>query len=175
MLHFEISCATCERSDQEYPWYRQDDPTEAYQKTFEHLPRDSSPDDPAAVAGVYDGTVMRSDNERRRFEVLIERPWFVLGYPLTRGGSYCSVGFLGRGVLDWLVTRAYLPRISPMLGGAAISVIVGYLVFRILTDIYQRYRELLDRLQCIAELNHEIRTPYESLLTTTFLVVPWRK
>ena len=28
MLHFGISCATCERSDQECPWHRQDDPTE---------------------------------------------------------------------------------------------------------------------------------------------------
>jgi len=26
LMHFEISCATCERSDEECPWLRQDEP-----------------------------------------------------------------------------------------------------------------------------------------------------
>jgi len=117
---------------------------------------------------------MVSDNERRRFEVLIQRPWFVLGSPLKRavaGVAIAVLVFWGGGVLDWLVTRAYLPRISLMLGGAAIAVIVGYLVFRILTDIYQRYRELLDRLERIAELNHEIRN---ALQVIAYYNVPGR-
>jgi hypothetical protein len=28
IMHFSISCATCERSDQECPWHRRDDPGE---------------------------------------------------------------------------------------------------------------------------------------------------
>jgi hypothetical protein len=28
ILHFGISCASCERSDEECPWHRQHDPTE---------------------------------------------------------------------------------------------------------------------------------------------------
>jgi len=44
-----------------------------------------------------------------------------------------------------------------MLAGAAVSLVVGLLVFQILTDIQKRYQDLLDRLQRIAELNHHIR------------------
>jgi hypothetical protein len=64
---------------------------------------------------------------------------------------------LSGGVLDWFVTRRYLPRISLMLAGAAISLAVGLLVFHILTDIQQRYQSMLDRLHRIGELNHHIR------------------
>ncbi|MGB8729752.1 MAG: hypothetical protein WCC99_00805 [Candidatus Sulfotelmatobacter sp.] len=65
--------------------------------------------------------------------------------------------FLSGGVLDWFVTRQYLPRISLMLAGAAVAWAVGLLVFQILSDIQQRYQAMLDRLRRIAELNHHIR------------------
>jgi predicted PurR-regulated permease PerM len=60
-------------------------------------------------------------------------------------------------MLDWFVTRQYLPRISLMLGGAAVALAVGLLVFQILTNIQERYQAMLDRLRRIAELNHHIR------------------
>lgn len=44
-----------------------------------------------------------------------------------------------------------------MLAGAAVSLVVGLLMFQILTDIQKRYQDLLDRLQRIRELNHHIR------------------
>jgi hypothetical protein len=56
-----------------------------------------------------------------------------------------------------LVTRRHLPRISLMLGGGAVALAVGLLVFQILTDIQERYQAMLDRLRRIAELNHHIR------------------
>ena len=59
--------------------------------------------------------------------------------------------------LDWFVTRRHLPRISLMLGGGAVALAVGLLVFQILTDIQERYQAMLDRLRRIAELNHHIR------------------
>jgi methyl-accepting chemotaxis protein len=44
-----------------------------------------------------------------------------------------------------------------MLGGGAVALAVGLLVFQILTDIQERYQAMLDRLRRIAELNHHIR------------------
>jgi hypothetical protein len=67
------------------------------------------------------------------------------------------------GALDWFVTRNYLPRISLMLGGALIAVVVAVLVFRILTDVHIRYAAMLDRLERIAALNHEIRNGLQIL------------
>jgi hypothetical protein len=48
-------------------------------------------------------------------------------------------------VLDWFVTRQYLPRISLMIAGAAVALAVGLLVFRILTDIQERYQAMSER------------------------------
>lgn len=103
---------------------------------------------------------MHSDEKRSRFEVLVQKPWFVIVSPLKRAGSSVAIALLvfwSGGVLDRLVTRNYLPRVSLMLGGAVISVTLGYLIFRILPDIDQRYSALMHRLERIAELNHEIR------------------
>jgi uncharacterized membrane protein YccC len=103
---------------------------------------------------------MHSDEMPSRFEALVPKPWFVIVSPLKRGVASVGTAFLvffGGGGLDWLVTRNYLPRVSLMLAGAAVAVTVAYLVFRILSDIHERYRGLLQRLQRIAELNHEIR------------------
>lgn len=44
-----------------------------------------------------------------------------------------------------------------MLAGAAIALVVGLLVFQILTGIQERYQVMLDQLRRIAELNHHIR------------------
>ena len=44
-----------------------------------------------------------------------------------------------------------------MLGGGAVALALGLLVFQILTDIQERYQAMLDRLRRIAELNHHIR------------------
>jgi hypothetical protein len=44
-----------------------------------------------------------------------------------------------------------------MLGGGAVALAVGLLVFQILTDIQVRYQAMLDRLRRIVELNHHIR------------------
>jgi predicted PurR-regulated permease PerM len=65
--------------------------------------------------------------------------------------------FLSGGLLDWFVTRQYLPRISLMLAGAAVALAVGVLVFQVLTEIQERYQAMLDRLERIGELNHHIR------------------
>jgi hypothetical protein len=46
---------------------------------------------------------------------------------------------------------------SLMLAGAAVSLAVGLLVFRVLTDVQKRYQAMVDRLQRIVALNHHIR------------------
>jgi hypothetical protein len=68
-----------------------------------------------------------------------------------------AVIFLSGGVLDWFVTRQYIPRISLMMAGAAVSLAVGVLVFQILTEVQERYQSMLERLLRIVELNHHIR------------------
>src|ERR1051325_7570137 len=103
---------------------------------------------------------MRINDRHSRSELFVEWPWFVIISPLNRAlasGAIALVIFWSGGALDVLVTRNYLPRISLMLAGALIALIVGTLVFRILTDVYTRYAAVLERLERIAELNHEIR------------------
>jgi hypothetical protein len=104
---------------------------------------------------------MSSDfSGRPQFQIPIQHPWFALISRVQRALVGFAVGafiFLGGGVLDWFVTRQYLPRISLMLGGAAVALAVGVLVFQILTDIQERYQAMVDRLRRIAELNHHIR------------------
>ena len=103
---------------------------------------------------------MSSDAGQPRFPIAIQQPWFAT---ISRAGQALvgiAVGafiFLSGGVLDWFVTRQYLPKMSLMLAGAALSFAVGLLLFQILTDIQERYQVMLDRLQRIAELNHHIR------------------
>jgi len=65
--------------------------------------------------------------------------------------------FFGGGALDWLVRRQFLPPISLMLAGAAVAVVIGASVLKILTDAHAHYTAVLDRLQLIADLNHHIR------------------
>ena len=103
---------------------------------------------------------MRSDDRQSRSERLAQRPWFVIVSPLKRAlasGAIALVIFWSGGALDVLVTRNYLPRIYLMLAGGVIALIVSTLVFRILTDVHTRYAAMLERLERIAALNHEIR------------------
>jgi len=65
--------------------------------------------------------------------------------------------FVAGGALDWLVRRQILPPISLMLAGAAVAVVIGASVLKILTDAHAHYTAVLDRLQLIADLNHHIR------------------
>jgi type II secretory pathway component PulM len=103
---------------------------------------------------------MSSDSGRPRLQISIQQPWFARTSRVQRALVGCAVGafiFLSGGVLDWFVTRQYLPRISLMLAGAAVALAVGLLVFQILTDIQERYQAMMDRLQRVVELNHHIR------------------
>ncbi len=103
---------------------------------------------------------MLGDADPSRFQTTIQQPWFAILSSTHRALAALVVAaavFLSGGVLDWFVTRQYLPRISLMLAGAAVSSAVGLLVFQILTDIEKRYRGLLDRMRRIVELNHHIR------------------
>ena len=103
---------------------------------------------------------MSFDSGRPRLQIPIEHPWFGIISRVQRALVGFAVGafiFLSGGVLDWFVTRQYLPRISLMLAGAAVALAVGLLVFQILTDVQERYQLMVDRLQRIAELNHHIR------------------
>ena len=79
------------------------------------------------------------------------------GQRLLAGVVIGALIYMGGGVLDWFVTRQYLPRISLMLSGAAVSLAVALLVFKILTDVQRRYQAMVHRLQRIVELNHHIR------------------
>ena len=65
-------------------------------------------------------------------------------------GAVALAVFWGGGALDVFVTRNYLPRISLMLAGALIALVVGTLVFRILTDVHTRYAAMHVRLERIA-------------------------
>ena len=103
---------------------------------------------------------MSSDAGRPRLQIPVQQPWFAIPSRVHRalvGFAAGVVIFVSGGVLDWFVTRQYLPRVSLMLAGAAVALAVGILVFLILTDIQRRYQALQDRLQRIAELNHHIR------------------
>jgi hypothetical protein len=103
---------------------------------------------------------MSSDSGLSRLQIPVQQPWFTILSPLQRallGFAVAALIFVSGGVLDWFVTRQYLPRISLMLAGIAIAMAGGLLVFRILTDIQSRYQAMLDRLGRIAELNHHIR------------------
>ncbi len=103
---------------------------------------------------------MSRDSGLSRLQLPLQQPWFVVSSPLQRTGLSAAIAasiFLAGGVLDWFVTREYLPRVSLMLGGAAIAMGVGLLSFQILTNIQTRYQMMLDRMQSVAELNHHIR------------------
>jgi hypothetical protein len=103
---------------------------------------------------------MSSDGGRPRLPIPVQQPWFAIVSRTQRALVGLAIGafvFLSGGVLDWFVTRRYLPRESLMLAGAAVALAGGVLVFRILTDIQVRYQAMRDRLSRIAELNHHIR------------------
>jgi methyl-accepting chemotaxis protein len=103
---------------------------------------------------------MFSDSGRPQLHISAQQPWFAVLSRMQRALVGVVVGafiFLSGGVLDWFVTRQYLPRISLMLAGAAVALAVGLLVFQILTDIGERYQAMVDRLRRIVELNHHIR------------------
>jgi methyl-accepting chemotaxis protein len=103
---------------------------------------------------------MSTDSGRPQLRISAQQPWFAVLSRMQRALVGVVVGafiFLSGGVLDWFVTRQYLPRISLMLAGAAVALAVGLLVFQILTDIGERYQAMVDRLRRIVELNHHIR------------------
>src|SRR5262249_44365465 len=75
------------------------------------------------------------------------------------------------GLIDWLVSHHYLPRIFFMLSGAVVSLIVGLLFLNTLSDVLERHQMLLQRVQDIAELNHDIRN---ALQVIAFNNVPER-
>lgn len=103
---------------------------------------------------------MSSESERPRLQISIQQPWFATISVTGRALVSVALGsfvFLSGGVLDWFVTRQYLPRISFMLAGAAVGLAVGLLVFQILTNVQGRYQAMLDQLRRVAELNHHIR------------------
>jgi len=112
-----------------------------------------------STAAVPCGPVM-PPADRQRVDVFGQRPWFVIVSPVKRvlaSGAVGLVVFWGGGALDVFVTRNYLPRMSLVLAGALIALVVGTLVFRILTDVHTRYAVMHERLERIAALNHEIR------------------
>jgi hypothetical protein len=103
---------------------------------------------------------MSRDSGLSRLQLPLQQPWFAVISPLQRIGLSAAIAasvFLAGGTLDWFVTREYLPRVSLMLGGAAIALGIGLLTFQTLTNIQTRYQMMLDRLQSVAELNHHIR------------------
>ena len=103
---------------------------------------------------------MSPDSGLSRLQIPLQQPWFAI---ITRGqrailsSAISALVFSSGGLLDWFVTREYLPRFSLMMGGAAISLGVGLLMFQILTNIQRRYQMMLDQLRRVAELNHHIR------------------
>ena len=103
---------------------------------------------------------MSHDSGLSRLQFPLQQPWFaIISLPQRIGlSSVIAAGiFLAGGLLDWFVTRDYLPRISMMLGGAAIAVGIGVLTFQILTNIQMRYQMMTDRMRSVTELNHHIR------------------
>src|ERR1039457_1827594 len=103
---------------------------------------------------------MSSDSEQPRLQISVQHPWFAIISRVQRALVGFAVGafiFLSGGVLDWFVTRQYLPPISLMLAGAAVALPVVLLLLQIQTDMQEPYKEMLDRLRLIAELNHHIR------------------
>lgn len=103
---------------------------------------------------------MASDSGLSRFQTKHPPPWFAKLSFLHKALAAFAVSaiiFLSGGALDWFVTRQYIPRMSLMVAGAAVSSAVGALGFVTLTEIQKRYQELIDRLTRIAELNHHIR------------------
>ncbi len=105
-------------------------------------------------------SVLSSDSGRPRLQISTPPPWFAIISTVQRALVCFAIGafiFLSGGVLDWFVTRQFLPRISLMLAGAAVALVLGLLLFQILTDIQERYQAMLDRLRRISELNHHIR------------------
>ncbi|MGA2102793.1 MAG: hypothetical protein ABSG34_16920 [Candidatus Sulfotelmatobacter sp.] len=103
---------------------------------------------------------MSPDLGRPPVRLSIEQPWFAALSLQQRALIALVVGtfvFLSGGVLDWFVTHRYVPRISLMLGGAAVALAVGLLLFQILTDIHERYQAMVQQLERVVELNHHIR------------------
>jgi len=103
---------------------------------------------------------MSSGGGRPGLQIPIPQPWFATlsrGQRVLAGTAVGTLVFIGGGVLDWSVTREYIPRISLMLGGAAVALAVGVLVYQLLTDVQERYQAMEDRLRRIVELNHHIR------------------
>src|ERR1700687_616108 len=93
---------------------------------------------------------MSSDSGQPGLQISVQQPWFAIMSRVQRalvGLAVAAFICLSGGVLDWFVTRQYLPRIFLMLAGAAAALALGSLAFQILTNIQQRYQATIDRLR----------------------------
>jgi len=102
-----------------------------------------------------------------RLHPSIQQPWFVIQSPTQRAFVSVFMGvvvFLGGGLLDWFVTRQYLPPRSLMLGGLGVALFVSVLVFQILSDLRKRYQAISAQLRRMLDLNHHIRNALQVIV-----------
>jgi hypothetical protein len=87
--------------------------------------------------------------------------------------SFAVAAFLfsSGGLIDWLVNHHFLPRTCFMLSGAVVSLLVGLLFLKTLSEVHERHEVLAQRVHRIVELNHHIRN---ALQVITFTNVPER-
>ncbi len=93
-------------------------------------------------------------------QVQLREPWIArMSRKQSALAGFC-VGmfiFLAGEVRDRLVPHRLLPATANTLADAAVALSVGFLVFKILCDAYDRHKAMVNRLQRIAEINHHIR------------------
>src|SRR5215470_3906149 len=110
---------------------------------------------------------MTSASAQFRIPAPIPFPRFLVMSTSRRFTVSLTIGalvFAAGGLLDWLVGRQYLPPASLMLGGVGIALAVAVLVFLALTEVWQRYQMMIERLDRVAELNHHIRNALQVIL-----------
>lgn len=104
-----------------------------------------------------------------RLHTSVRQPWIAGMSRIQRLLASLTVAvfiFFAGGVLDWLVRHQYLPRLALMLAGATVSLAVGLLVLKTLSEVQQRYSLLLQRLERIAQLNQHIRDALQIIVLT---------
>ena len=109
-----------------------------------------------------------------RLRLSAQQQWIVrlsLAKRVLSSFAVATLIFSCGGLIDWLVSHHYLPRIFFMVSGAVVSLIVGLLFLNTLSEVLERHQMLLQRVQDIAELNHDIRN---ALQVIAFNNVPER-